>query len=86
MTNDWQLISSAPKDGSTVRVKRIHEGREVCGEKLAAWRTVRFGSLYDPLTGTRFVEERDETGWMYADKDKRVPTPTHWLPEPSGLC
>lgn len=78
----WQPIETAPKDEAAIKVKRVYEGRIVY-EGLATWRTVHFGALNDPISGVRFAEERDATGWMYPDQDKRVPTPTHWRPETS---
>lgn len=78
----WKSIETALKDGSTVHVKRVHEGR-IIYEGPAVWRTVRFGSLVDPLTEDTFAEAYDGVGWMYPDKDKRVPTPTHWSPSPA---
>lgn len=82
--SDWQPIDTAPKDGSTITVKRVHEGR-VIYEGPAAWRTVHFPALPDDTLGrSRLPEDEayDATGWMYpADvQDKRVPEPTHWKP------
>jgi len=76
---DWQDIANAPKDGSTVKVKRLH-GKSVVYEGPAAWRTVHFGALHDPISGDCFAEAIDATGWMRVDSERRVPEPTHWLP------
>ncbi|MEZ2132439.1 MULTISPECIES: hypothetical protein [unclassified Sinorhizobium] len=75
----WQDIATAPKDGSVVQVKRVYDGRVVY-EGPAVWRTVHFRALHDPLTGKEYAEAYDGTGWMYHDKDFRVPEPTHWRP------
>lgn len=82
---DWQPIETAPKDGSTITVRR-----EFCGSTIyegpAAWRTVHFKGLDpDPLGRPEPAWVcRDEiaTGWMHPAgvKDKRVPEPTHWKP------
>lgn len=73
-------IGNAPRDGSTILVKRVYR-RRVIYEGPAAWRTVHFGALYDPLTGECFFKGGDETGWMRVDSEHRVPTPTHWKPQ-----
>jgi hypothetical protein len=75
----WQPIDKAPKDGTPVTVKRVHKGRVVY-QGPAAWRTVTFGALFDPLSGEQISPARDATGWMHVDVDHRVPEPTHWLP------
>ncbi|QKC99145.1 hypothetical protein [Mesorhizobium sp. NZP2298] len=74
----WKKIDSAPKDGSIIRVKRIYEG-SVVYDGPAAWRTVRFDSLTDPLTGQQYAEAEHATGWMRVDSEHRVPEPTHWF-------
>lgn len=80
----WEDIASAPKDGTPVQVKRVYEGRVVY-EGLAVWRTVRFPALYDPLSGERFADDESVTGWMRVDSEHRVPSPTHWLPQPKDI-
>lgn len=72
----WKTIDGAPKDGRTIRVRRIING-EVLFERDAAWRTVEFPAY---SAGGMFVPPERATGWMYSDVDKRVPEPTHWLP------
>lgn len=82
---EWKSIDTAPKDGSTITVKREHDGN-LLYEGPAAWRTVHFDALPpDPLNRPEppgFGAAEDATGWMYpADiQDKRVPEPTHWKP------
>jgi hypothetical protein len=73
----WRQIDTAPKDGSTIQVKRIYQGKTIY-EGPAAWRQVRFKALFDPLSGEKFADDELATGWMYPDIDKRVPEPTHW--------
>lgn len=74
----WQDIDSAPKDGSTVHVRRIYDGRTVY-EGPAAWRTVTFPALPPhPLDGDVYAPEYTAIGWMRIDTNKRVPEPTHW--------
>jgi hypothetical protein len=78
----WQDIKSAPRD-RTIRVRRMHAGAAVF-EGVAAWRTVHFPAMPpDPMTGEVYADAEDATGWMYPDRDKRVPEPTHWQPLPS---
>lgn len=72
---EWKDIESAPKDGSVVYVRRVHDG-QIIFEGDAVWRTFTFPSFINGIHG---VEPADEfTGWMYPDEDKRVPTPTHY--------
>jgi len=78
---DWQPIETAPKDGTQIRVKRVYE-RSVVYVGPAVWRTVHFGALFDPITGSQYASSEDATGWMRVDSEHRVPTPTHWLPSP----
>ena len=74
---DWQSIDTAPKDGTIILVKREYKGKIVHTGK-AAWRSVNFGPLYDPISGERFAEAETASGWMHPDRNKRVPEPTHW--------
>jgi hypothetical protein len=74
--DEWFDISSAPKDGRTIRTRRVVDG-EVLFERDAAWRTVSFPAYND---NGLFVPEEEMTGWMYPYVDKRVPSPTHWKP------
>lgn len=75
----WKGIDTAPTDGTVVNVKRVYDGRIVY-EGPAVWRSVRFSALDDPLKGKEYAEAYTGTGWMYPDKDYRVPEPTHWRP------
>ena len=76
----WQPIETAPKDGRTLRVRRVYKG-EVIFEGLAAWRTVTFPAFMNGRYG--FEPAYTDTGWMKPDKDKRFPEPTHWRPHPA---
>lgn len=78
MTEKWNSIESAPRDGSTIRYCRVYNGR-VTFEGRAAWRTVVFPELNVAHAGLH-VPAFEATGWMYPDEAKRVPEPTHWLP------
>lgn len=69
----WQSIESAPKDGTVIRYRRMWND-EVRFEGLAVWRTVRFPAYDDEFPAF------NATGWMYPDREKRVPEPTHWMP------
>lgn len=40
----WRPIETAPKDGTTIHVQRVYEGR-IIYEGPAAWVHMRFGSL-----------------------------------------
>lgn len=77
---DWRTIETAPKDGTVVRYRRVLDGK-VAYEGFACWRTVHFDALPPhPISGEVFAPAEDATGWMWPDRDKRVPTPTHWAP------
>lgn len=71
---EWQSIESAPKDGTVIRYRRARHS-QVLFEGLAVWRTVHFPA-YDEA-----APAFEATGWMYPDREKRVPEPTHWMPE-----
>ncbi|MGI4811924.1 MAG: hypothetical protein ACRYGG_01075 [Janthinobacterium lividum] len=71
----WQPIETAPKDGTFIRYQRRHEGKTIFQGK-AVWREVEFLSFVDRHgLAPGFIA----TGWMYIDKQKRVPEPTHWM-------
>lgn len=53
---EWQPIQTAPKDGSTVAVRRIYDG-QVIYEGPAAWRTVRFVASFDPRSGEQVADQ-----------------------------
>lgn len=77
----WTDISTAPKDGSRVHVKRVYDGRVVY-DGLAEWRRFTSGPLIDPFTGKQYAGPVDEMAWMHPagsrDQAFKVPTPTHW--------
>jgi len=77
----WLPIESAPKDGTTIRYRRVYNGR-VTYEGKAEWRSVTFGALHDSQLPYDYAKAYDATGWMYPAGvcDKRVPEPTHWKP------
>lgn len=76
---EWQPIETAPRDGTVIQYRRMYEGREMFKGR-ACWRAVTFGALFDPLTGERIADAYRGAGWMYPDRKKRVPEPTHWMP------
>lgn len=73
--NDWQDMTTAPRDGSTIRVRRIVLN-DLMYDGFAEWRTIHFP--FQPG-----IEAHDATGWMYpkGSVDKRVPEPTQWKPK-----
>lgn len=78
---NWQDIETAPKDGTVVWAKRVHEGNLIF-EGPAVWRTVDFPALPPhPLDGDVYAPAETATGWMMPGQEKRVPTPTHWAPD-----
>lgn len=79
----WQRIGTAPRDGSTIRVRRMFAGRMLF-DGYAAWRTVSFPAIEPDVFGRdNGFEGFEATGWMYppGECDKRVPEPTHWQSE-----
>jgi hypothetical protein len=83
---DWRSIETAPKDGSLVWVKRVHDGRIVKEGwavfapllDIAPMRQWTAGGLYDPIPPDH--EAADELRWCNADRLHRFPEPTHWCP------
>lgn len=78
---DWQDISTAPKNGETITVKRVYEGRIVY-EGPGAWREHVVGPSFCPLTGEQFGWPGKSMRWKYPEGHEHaafcVPEPTHW--------
>jgi hypothetical protein len=92
---DWQPIETAPKDGTTVYLRRVHEGAVIAeGEGF-------FGLLHEDAPARQPMEsdplgrftadyyEREEAArkeyvskprWLRADRMYLFPEPTHWKP------
>lgn len=84
---EWQPIESAPRDGSPVWVKRVHEGR-VVKEGWAVWgvnsddapmRQWGDGGLGEPIPPDN--DFADTARWLNPDRRYSFPTPTHWKPD-----
>jgi len=75
-TLDWQTIDTAPKDGTTIRVKREVDGL-VAYDCEAVWRLT--GVITHPITGLMLEGGRFYAAWMRADSDDEL-EPTHWMP------
>jgi hypothetical protein len=87
MMTDWQPIDSAPKDGSRVWAKRVHEGH-IVKEGVAVWginsadapmRQWASGGLDGPIPPD--PEYADTARWLTEDRRYSFPTPTHWKPD-----
>lgn len=81
----WQPIETAPKDGRTIRYRRVIDGR-IAFEGRAAWRAVTFPEISDPMIPEALRSSFTAAGWMSpaSEADKRVPEPTHWQPVADG--
>jgi len=83
MATRWRDISTAPTDGSRIRVKR-QLGNRVIYDGPAEWRRFTAPPLINPFTGEQLSPASDEMAWMRpADSSEaafKVPTPTHWMP------
>ncbi len=80
----WLPISSAPKDGRLVNLKREVEGGRIVEEGTGLWGTLAEHAplrLDDPKWGA-------EPKWVRPDRQFAFPVPTHWKPlispNPSG--
>lgn len=93
----WMPIESAPKDGSRVWVKRVHEGlivkegRAVFGaaHEDAPQRQPLGPDPLNRLSGEDYAAEAvatkayaEQAKWLNEDKMYSFPSPTHWKAEP----
>lgn len=72
----WKHINTAPKDGTVIEYQREYNG-QVIFTGICHWRSCMFPGCF---MGSQWHKEYLFTGWMHVDKDKQVPTPTHWKP------
>jgi len=89
MNMDWNEMSTAPKDGSTIIIRSASgiNTRDILFEGEANWRTENKPALYDPISKECFAEAREITGWMRADRPYKIPgIPKMWrrLPLPKN--
>jgi len=79
----WKPIGSAPRDGTAVRVKRVHSG-SVIYDGPASWERFQTTEMRDPITKLVFDPGGEEMAWVYPaghpERGYRVPNPTHWAP------
>lgn len=84
--DNWQDIATAPKDGSRVYVRRIHNGRSF-KEGWAVWginsadapmRQWIGGGFSPPIPPDHTYA--DTPRWLTEDRRFSFPTPTEWLP------
>lgn len=69
---DWADIESAPKDGTVIEGRRLHNGREIWRGQCR-WRVDFIDDGY---------QHRQFIGWMLPQDNKIVPKPTHWREAP----
>lgn len=93
--SEWQSIGTAPKDGTVIWARRVHEGR-VVAEGEAEWGVAAFAApirepmIADPLgrmTDAQYAEEAvamknraDTPRWMRKGRMYAFPEPTEWMP------
>jgi len=53
--SEWRSADSAPRDGTEISVKRVHEGR-IIYEGKAFWGSFRVNALIDPITDEIFAD------------------------------
>jgi hypothetical protein len=80
----WQLIETAPKDGTWILVwghKVVDADKEPIG--LARWVKSSWDSWQDDGPRKRVLVTTDDSGW---ECDDHLYDPTHWmrLPSPPG--
>lgn len=92
---EWNDISTAPKDGTVIRLKRVHEGRKIAEgngvfghrHEDAPGRLPLDPDPLDRLTPGQYraeeearLRELDQPRWLTADRMYLFPEPTHWAP------
>lgn len=95
MTDDWQTIESAPKDGSNIWVKRVYENRIVAEgwavfgvcHRDAPQRQSLGIDLLGRLDASDYAREGanrsayvEAPKWLKPDRMYSFPNPTHWSP------
>lgn len=86
--SDWQLIETAPKDGSAIllwtsRIERNYTVQGLCdNHAIGFWEHGRWQSIEVQDCGTMGSEL---TGWM-EDWCPIDVQPTHWMPLPDAPC
>ncbi len=83
--SEWQDISTAPRDGSPVWVKRVYEGAVIAeGEAVFDYLHPSAPSLHPPAglgVPSRWAEElAAEKHWLRPNRMHFFPAPTHWRP------
>lgn len=77
MTQDWQDISSAPKDGTPIWARRVFRGKVVVKGR-AVWGVM----ADDAPMRQEDCDYADTPRWLRTNRLYSFPTPTHWLPSP----
>lgn len=84
MMSDWQMIETAPRDGTAIQAMIPGNG----SDNIIAWDNTLLNSNEEPCGGWSFVEDHQEPPddwtdgicWEVNEDGNKSTEPTHWRP------